>query len=140
VTLAAVVVFNFFLFRTLGDPDSVRRGVAALALRDKGAAARPGLAALIGRLKDGDAGVRLAAAWAIAALGSDGAPAVDALIAVCRTDGEATHVLQAAAEALGRIGKAARSAIPALRSLREVPRAKWAADLAIARIEGTSPM
>jgi len=49
-------------------------------------------------------------------------------------------VLQAAAEALGRIGKAARPAIPALRDLERVPRAKWAADLAIARIEGTSKM
>ncbi len=128
------------LTRALSDPDPVRRGLAAIALREKGPAARSALDALALRLRDEDAGVRLASAWAIAAQGVSAAPAVPALIAVCRTDGEATHVLQAAAEALGRIGPAARSAIPALRDLVKVPRARWAADLAIARIEGTSKM
>ena len=75
------------LAQALSDPDPVIRGLAAIALRDRGKAALPALAALIAALKDSDPNVRLMSANALAGLGADAAPAVPALIAAGSTQG-----------------------------------------------------
>ncbi len=117
-------------------PDPVSRGLAALALRDKGRAALPALPALTAGLKDGDVCVRMMSANALAALGPEAAPAVSALIAAGSVQGEQVHVLRAVAAALGSIGKpAATPALPLLRDLAKLPRVRWAAEAAIRRIE-----
>jgi hypothetical protein len=124
------------LGRSLSDPDPVTRGLAALALRDKGKEALPALAALAAALKDGEPNVRLMAANAIAAIGKEAAPAVAALVAAASVKDEQVHVLRSVASALGAIGKPA--AVPALQILRELakmPRVRWAAQAAIRAIE-----
>ena len=121
----------------LGDPDPVRRGLAAMALRDRGRDALPALGALTTALADKDPNVRLMAGNAIAALGPAAAPAVGALTAACSVKGEEVHVLRACASALGAIGKtaASASALPVLRELARLPRVQWAAEAAIRSIE-----
>lgn len=120
----------------LADPDPVIRGLAAIALRDAGAAAYPALDLLIARLKDADENVRLMAAEAIARQGRRAAPALPALIAACQVPGENVQVLRSAAGALGAIGPGAAPALPVLRKLEAMPRARWAARAAIRQIEG----
>ena len=122
--------------KALGDPDPVVRGLGALALRDRGAAALPALDALTGRLDDGEAAVRMMSANAIASIGPAAAAAVGPLSAACRREGEVTHVLRACAEALGRIGRPASSALPLLRDLTKKPLVRWSAQRAIDQIEG----
>jgi len=125
------------LGRTLtSDPDPVTRGLAAVALRDQGKAALPALSALITGLKDSDVCVRMMSANAIATIGADAAPAVPALIATASMKGEQVHVLRSVAAALGNIGRpAAAPALPVLRELARIPRVRWAAELAIRKIE-----
>jgi hypothetical protein len=127
------------LAKALGSDDAVTRGLAALALHDKGRAALPALSALTASLKDPDPIVRMTAASAIGAIGPEAAPAVPALAAACTVPTEVTHVLRACADALGAIGPAASSALPTLRELAKKPLARWAAERAIRRIEGTEP-
>ncbi|HEY1433936.1 MAG TPA: DUF2961 domain-containing protein, partial [Thermoanaerobaculia bacterium] len=124
------------LAAALSDPDATTRGLAAMALKDKGPAALPALPALEKALKDPDPNVRLMSGNAIAAIGKDAAPAVPALIAACSVQGEQIHVLRACASALGAIGKpAAVPALPVLKKLAEHPRIRWAAEAAIKKIE-----
>jgi hypothetical protein len=122
--------------RALDDPDPFIRGLAALTLRDAGAAAYPSLDLLIARLKDSDENVRLMSADAIARQGQRAARAVTALIAVCDLPGQHVHVLRSAASALGMIGPDAAPALPALRKLEAIPRVRWAARAAIRQIGG----
>jgi hypothetical protein len=122
--------------QALSDPDPVTRGLAAIALRDKGKDSLPALPALIAALQDKDANVRLMSANAIAAIGKDAAPAVPALIAAGEAKGEEVQVLRSYATALGAIGKpAAESALPLLKDLQKIPRVRWAAEAAIKNIE-----
>jgi len=120
----------------LRDPDPVVRGLGAVALRDRGSAALPALDALTGRLQDEEAAVRMMSANAIAGIGPAAAAAVGPLSAACRREGEVTHVLRACAQALGRIGRPAASALPLLRDLTKKPLVRWSAQKAIDRIEG----
>jgi hypothetical protein len=65
------------------------------------------------------------------------APAVPALIAACSVKDEQVPVLRACSAALGAIGSPeARPALPVLRQLAKMPRVQWAAQRAIASIEG----
>jgi HEAT repeat protein len=73
---------------------------------------------------------------AIGGIGPAAAAAVGPLSAACRREGEVTHVLRACAEALGRIGRPAASALPLLRNLTKKPLVRWSAQKAIDRIEG----
>jgi len=124
------------LGKSLLDPEPVTRGLAAMALRDQGAAALPALPALTAALKDSDPNVRLMAGNAIAAIGKGAASAVPALMAACSVKDEQIHVLRACASALGAIGKpAATPALPLLRELAKMPRVRWAAERAIHSIE-----
>jgi hypothetical protein len=125
------------LGRTLtAEADPVLRGLAALALRDRGRAALPALPALLTGLKDAEASVRLMCANAIAGIGPDAAAAVPALIDAAGVSREQVHVLRSVASALGRIGRpAAVPALPRLRELAAIPRIRWAATAAIRQIE-----
>jgi hypothetical protein len=118
------------------DPDPVTRGLAALTLRDKAKESLPALPLLIAGLKDSEVSVRMMSANAIAAIGQEATSAVPALIAAGSEKGEQVHVLRAVALALGSIGKpAAAPALPLLRELKKIPRAQWAAESAIRKIE-----
>ena len=118
------------------DPDPIRRGLAAVALRDKGGASMAVLPEIAGALKDADVSVRMMSANAIASIGKEAAPAVPALIAVGSDKSEQVHVLRSVAAALGAIGKpAATPALPLLKELSQIPRVHWAAESAIRRIE-----
>jgi hypothetical protein len=123
------------LAQGLGADDPVQRGLAALALRDRGREARGALDALTAALRDRDPNVRLMAANALAGVGSDAAPAVAALTAACSVKGEEVHVLRSCASALGAIGPPAAPALPVLRELAKVPRVQWAAEAAIRAID-----
>jgi len=124
------------LAKALQDPNPVTRGLAAMALRDRGAEAKAALPQLTAALKDPDPNVRMMSGNAIAAIGKDAAPAVPALIAACSVKDEQIHVLRACASALGAIGKpAATPGLPILKELSKMPRVKWAADRAIQQIE-----
>ncbi|MCB1126699.1 MAG: HEAT repeat domain-containing protein, partial [Verrucomicrobiae bacterium] len=118
------------------DSDSIRRGLAAIALRDQPGNAKRVLPDLIAALKDPDLCVRMMTAKALAAIGPDAAPAVEALIATASRAGEKVHVLRSVADALGGIGKpAAVPALPVLRELRKIPRVQWSAESAIRKLE-----
>jgi HEAT repeat protein len=118
------------------DPDPIRRGLAAVALRDKGRESLPVLSELRDALKDSDVSVRMMSANALAAIGKEASPAVPALIAAGSVQGEQVHVLRSVAAALGAIGKpAATPALPLLRELSRIPRVHWTAESAIRRIE-----
>ncbi|HNR98324.1 MAG TPA: DUF2961 domain-containing protein [Planctomycetota bacterium] len=121
--------------RALSDPDPITRGLAALALRDRGQESVAALDMLAAALQDSDAGVRMMAANALAAIGREAAPAVPALIDAASAEGQQVHVLRSVAAALGAIGKPAAPALPALRKIAQIPRAKWSADAAIRAIE-----
>ncbi len=124
------------LAAALSDPDATTRGLAAMALRDRGAAAKPALAELERALRDPDPNVRLMSSNALGALGKDAAPAVPSLIAACSVPDEQVHVLRACASALGAIGRpAAVPALPTLKKLAENPRVRWAAERAIRNLE-----
>ena len=126
------------LLVALSDPDPVVRGLCALALRNMGTAARPALNQLIVALKDKDANVRMMAADAIAKQGKQALPALSALMEACATEGEQIHVLRNLASALGAIGPEAASALPLLRKMQALPRARWSAEAAIRSISGKS--
>lgn len=118
------------------DPDPVIRGLAAVALRDRGRAALPALPALMDALEDSDVSVRMMSANALAAIGDAAAAAAPALIAAGSVKGEQVHVLRSVAAALGSIGKpAATPALPLLRELAKTPRVRWAAESAIRKLE-----
>jgi hypothetical protein len=123
------------LIGSLSDPSPEVRGLAAAALRQLGSKAAPALPALTGLLKDPDSGVRMMTANALAALGVAAEPATGALVDACGVPGEHPQVLRSLADALGSIGPAARSALPVLRKLRDIPRVRWNAEAAISRIE-----
>jgi len=124
------------LGQALSDPDPLIRGLAAIALRDRGKAARPALAALTAALKDSDPNVRLMSANALAGLGADAAPAVPALIAAGSVKGEQIQVLRSFVSALGAIGRpAAAPAVPFLKEMAKIPRVRWAAEAALRNIQ-----
>jgi hypothetical protein len=120
----------------LGDPDPVVRGLAAVALRNCGSCSEPALPELITAVNDSDPNVRIASADALARLGGKAAPAVAALIKAGQAPNEHPHVLRSVASALGAIGPAAAPALPVLEQMRQLIRVRWAAQSAIARIQG----
>ena len=124
------------LTRALGDGDPVVRGLSAVALRDAGrAASAPALDTLISHLADPDENVRMMTAQAISTQGPEAKRAMPELMKACQVDGQHPHVLRSLADALGLIGPDAKDALPVLRDLTKIPRVRWAAELAIKRIE-----
>src|SRR5262249_41756318 len=98
-------------------------------------AALPALDTLIIHVNDPDENVRLMSAQAIARLGPAAVSAVPALVRAARVEGQHVHVLRSVADALGALGSEASSALPVLRELERIPRVRWSAAAAIARIE-----
>jgi HEAT repeat protein len=121
------------LIAALDDQDHVVRGLAALALRQRGVGAAPARDALLAKLSDQEVGVRMMAAQAIGRLKDPST--IDALVAACKVPDQQVHVLRSLADALGAIGSAATRALPVLRDLSRVPRVEWAAKAAIQKIE-----
>jgi hypothetical protein len=120
----------------VSDPDPVIRGLAAIALRDRGRGSLTALSNLTRALTDRDVCVRMMSANAIAAIGKDAASAVPALVDAGLVKNEQVHVLRSVASALGSIGKpAATPALPMLKELAKIPRVRWAAESAIRQIE-----
>lgn len=124
------------LTRALGSDDHVVRGLAALALRDAGPLDATAIDTLASHLRDPDDGVRMASGWALAAQGRSSIRVLPALLAAGRAVGQHPHVQRAVADALGAIGPAAREALPVLEELAKIPRVRWNATAAIARIRG----
>jgi hypothetical protein len=122
------------LQEALGDESPVVRGLAASAWRS--VKAGDPVDALARLLQDPETGVRMMAAEALAALGSGARPALPALLAACDAADQHVHVQRSLANALGAIGPDAREGLPALRRFRAIPRVRWNADAAIAKIEG----
>jgi Protein of unknown function (DUF2961)/HEAT repeats len=127
------------LAKALSDEDFVVRGLAALALRQRGTKASPAKDALLDRLSDEEVGVRMMAAQAIDRLRDPST--IDPLMAACRVEGQHVHVLRSLADALGSLGPAAERALPVLDDLAKIPRVEWAAKAAIRKIQTplTSP-
>ncbi len=126
------------MIRGLEDPDPVARGVAALALRDGGAASPEALRALAKALRDPEAGVRMVAADAIAKQGPAAVAVLDDLIAAGGVEGENAHVQRSIALALGAIGPAASRAVGVLDAYGRIPRVRFTAATAKWRILGTT--
>jgi hypothetical protein len=124
------------LIDALRESQPLRRGVAALALRDLGPAALAALPALGTALGDPEVAVRMTVADAIARHGRGAVEVLDDLIAAAEAKGEHVHVQRSVAIALGGIGPPARAAIPALRELEKIPRVGPTAATAIRQIEG----
>jgi len=123
------------LVEAFSDSSHVVRGLAAASVRTIGEQGAPALDGLVSLLKDREAGVRMMTAEAIASIGAKSAPAVPSLVAACDVAGEHPQVQRSLANALGAIGPAARPGLPALRRFQQIPRVRWNADAAIARIE-----
>src|SRR5262249_49506989 len=100
------------LSAALKSKDVAARKSAAKALADLGGESRPAVGALGDAMLDEDLQVRLDAARALIGVGR---PAVPALLAVLKERDRNARKL--AAQALGEIGPAARSAIPQLANL-----------------------
>ena len=101
------------LIAALDNHDHVVRGLAALALRQRGTRAAPARDALLARLGDSEVGVRMMAAQAIGRLKDSST--IDALVAACKVPDQQVHVLRSLADALGAMGPAASTALPTLR-------------------------
>ena len=71
----------------------------------------------------------------IGAMGVDAAAAMPGLSAARESSGKAVQVQRSLASALGAAGPKAPAALPALRRREGLPRGRWAAASAIARIE-----
>jgi len=122
------------LAQGLASENAATRRQAARAAGRAGAAAAPLAAKLAAALKDPDMLVRRSALQAIATLGPAMAEAVESVTALLDQPDTASD----AADALGRIGPAARPAAKALARLlaAEAPDQRWAAVRALAQIGG----
>ncbi|MGA2499976.1 MAG: HEAT repeat domain-containing protein [Tepidisphaeraceae bacterium] len=122
------------LARGLASPDASVRRHAAQSAGFAGPAAAPLAAKLAGLLTDSDELTRFAALQAIATLGPDAAVARDAVVKLL----DDPVMVSDAADALGRMGPAAR---PVLKRLAELLKAepislRWAAVRAMSQIGG----
>lgn len=88
---------------------------AAMALASMGNDARVALVKLREMMNgDSDSLVRVATAFAIARLDNASNDAMDHLIAAVQSDGKGSAVVESAAVALGKLGRKAKAALPAL--------------------------
>jgi HEAT repeat protein len=101
------------LVKQLKSSDNDARRAAAKALAEAGAEAKSAVDALTKALKDNDLFVRRFAAQALGQVGPDAKAAAPALAAVLKDNKEKKEVQEAAATALGKIGKPGVSALSA---------------------------
>jgi HEAT repeat protein len=99
------------LIKQLKDKDTDTRRAAAKALGDSGTNAKPAVNALAAALKDSDLFVRRFSAQALGEIGPDAKDAAPGLGAILKDGKEKKEVQEAAATALGKIGKAGVSAL-----------------------------
>ena len=124
------------LVTALGDSNANVRCLAAIALREMGpkaAAAVPGLAKA---LSDTEASVRAPAAQALGAMRGAAKEGVEPLVKRLNVSGEQTFVLRSMVMALGQIGPAAASALPALEDMKRMHRLTYIAEASILQIKG----
>jgi HEAT repeat protein len=125
----------------LNAPEAPLRFSAAQALGEWRAEAQPAVGRLLQvTLQDPDPGVRLEAAMALYRIGGEAGKVVPLLVNAL---GDASEVRRwIAADCLGEIGPAARSAAPALRAAlhreEQSPLIRKALTLALEKIEGTA--
>jgi hypothetical protein len=124
------------LAKALSDPDPEVRGLAAIALGSMGPKAAPAVPELIRALKDPVDYVRAPAADALGAIGPRASAAVEPLAERLLTRDQG-FVLNSIAYALGDIGSAAKTALPALRQALAEQLVGGAAQEAILKIQGT---
>ena len=126
------------LIDTLSNRDGETRCAALASLRHIGVRAASAAPSLLRLLEaDPHAGVRRSAAHGLWEIGARPAIAVPALMLALRDKN--TAVRQAAAEALGTYGRAARTAIPSLEALLEDrPAVRKAATIALGQISSAS--
>jgi hypothetical protein len=122
------------LAKGLGSPDTLVRRHAARAAGLAGPSAAPLAGKLVGLLADSDELTRLAALQTIAALGPSAAAARDAVVKLLDDPQTASD----AADALGRMGPAARPALKRLAKMlsAEPVALRWAAVRAMSQIGG----
>lgn len=124
------------LVAALKDSDATVRADAAFALGEfiKDDGIKTAIAPLFEALRDKDEGVRASAADTLSRIGT---PAVDVLVAGLRNKEKEKDVRKLSAESLGRMGKLAKNAEPALQAATEDPDedVREAAKLALARIK-----
>jgi HEAT repeat protein len=122
------------LAQGLKDPDVAVRRLAAKATGLAGPAAAVLIDKLIGLLKDPDESLRVAAIQAISMFGPAAAKARDAIVPLLDDPESAID----AADALGRIGSAARPALKRLAKMLSADQvaARWAAVRAMSQIGG----
>jgi HEAT repeat protein len=105
------------LQKTLTDSEWIVRSYAAHALGEFGADAKSAIPALTNALKDPDGHIRVSAALALWQVSDKTEPSLGVLIACLKIPKEHDYVPDAAAGALGKMGPAAKDAIPALNDL-----------------------
>jgi HEAT repeat protein len=122
------------LAQGLDNPDAAVRRTAAKAAGLAGPAAAPLIDKLIGMLKDADESLRVAAIQSIALFGPAAASAVDAVVPLL----DDPELAIDAADALGRIGSAARPALKRLAKMltSDEPAVRWAAVRGMSQIGG----
>jgi len=125
------------LARSLSDSDLRVRSLSAVALRSIGPSAVKAIPELMKALDDSSPSVRAVAADALGKLGAASGPVVDTLSRHLVANNESVvFVMRSLATALGNIGPAAASALPALEQAAKMHRVSWAAQEAILKIKG----
>ncbi len=124
----------------LDDPELRVRATAAYALGRVGPAAKAAVPKLSDHLESDDPLVRVVSAWALAHIAPQDAQLVSKIVPVLihGTKSETFTVRRGAADALGRLGPAASSAVASLKALQSDPdeSVRAAATAAIAKIGG----
>jgi HEAT repeat protein len=110
------------LIKQLKSGDVDTRRSAARALGDSGAAAKEGVPALTDALRDSDLYVRRFAARSLGQIGAPAKSAVPALSTILRNGRDKKEVLDAAADAIGKIGGGSGSLDALAATLRDTTR------------------
>ena len=109
------------IVKALDDPDMRVRATAAYALGRAGSAAESAVPPLRHALESNDPTVRVVSAWALAHIAPDD-PQVDAAVIpvlMHGTKSDNAMMRRGSADVLGKLGKAAESAVPALDALKK---------------------
>jgi hypothetical protein len=123
------------LVTALTDPNPNVRCLSALALREIGPHAVAAVPALAKTLSDADPSVRASAAQALGVIGPAAKIAVQRLIDRLAVGAEPSFVLRSVVVALGKIGPAAASSLPALEEMVRMNRLAYIAKVSILQIK-----
>ncbi len=123
------------LTTALTDPNPHVRCLAAIALREMGSRAVLAIPALVSALGDAEPSVRAPAAQALGAIGPAAKSGVRPMVDRLSIPGEPSFVLRSVVVALGQIGPAAASALPALEEMSRMHRLAYIANVSILQIK-----